>query len=339
MGCEIAKENSINLLLPVNYGDALIVCGFKDAIEKYHNLKVHLVIKPEHEGIMKLYGITEYTVKDFGDSYIHKNIEAFKAQKFEAGADFIAFPSYEAGRDFYNNKIDFLELFRRTFNLPSEAEFKKPQNKPELTEELKNKIEKIAPLEKVIIFSPEAIDTDQVSHKAFEDEIKILKSRGYTIISSVKDKKEAIKGTVYIPLTIYEALAIAVNCAGVYSVRSGFVDLVIQYTDNITIYYPDKRTYDLFNFRYLYSKDRNINEIIINGSFIQKIGPILQEEYKSGENIFRFCITLFRVKKRRYMRKYCILGIPVWKTLYSSDCRKDYLFGFICIFKKQNKHS
>ena len=329
----MVSDDKLNLINPFSYGDTMFICGFKDAIEKYHNVKTHFIIKPEHEVLMQLYGITDYSVKSFEKNELK---EIAKTQKLENGCSFICHPRMlEDERNLFNSflncKIDFIDLFRKTLSLPEEAELKKPVLVPQITPELNEKLKNIAPLDKIILFSPESFATKRVTPRALEYRIKELEEDGYTVISSVKEKSETLKGSVYIPLSIYDALAIGINCAGVYAVRSGFVDLMIQYIDQMTVYYPDLKTYNMYNFKYL--KDKIVNDIIVEGSFVEKYSPFFQLEHKNADKIFRFCITLLKIEKRKGKIKYSIFGIPIWKVKYFARYKKYYLFGFICVYK------
>lgn len=327
------NSNRLNLINPFSFGDTLLICGFKEAIEKYHNVRTHFIIKPEHEVLMWMYGITDYSFRKFDKKELK---EILKNQKLEEGSNFVCHP-YHLNDDkkllntFLDCKIDFIELFRKTMSLPGDAEFKKPVHVPQLSEELKNKIKNIAPLDKIILFSPESFATERVTTKALELQVEELKKEGYTVISSVKEKRETLKGTVYVPLNMYEALALAINCAGVHVVRSGFADLIIQYINKMTVYYPNTKTFNQYNFKYF--ADKEINDIVVEGSFVEKFGPCFQLEHKNTDKMFRFCITLLRIKKRRDQIKYCVFGIPIWKIRYFARYRKDYLFGFICVHK------
>ena len=328
------NQDKLMLINPYSYGDTMLICGFKDAIEKYHNVKTHFIVKPEHEVLMKLYGITDYSVKSFEKNELK---EIAKTQKLENGCSFICHPCLLGDdkkllKSFLNCEMDFIDIFRKTLSLPEEAELKKPVHIPQITPELNEKLKNIAPLDKIILFSPESFATERVTPRALEYRIKELKEDGYTVISSVKEKSEILKGSVYIPLSIYDALAIGINCAGVYAVRSGFVDLMIQYIDQMTVYYPNIRTFNQYNLKYF--KDKTTNDIIVEGSFVEKYSPIFQLEHKNTDKMFRFCITLLRIKKRKDKVKYSVFGIPIWKVRYFARYKKYYLFGFICVLRR-----
>src|SRR5574344_2567849 len=56
-----------NLISPYGYGDTMALCGFKDAIEEFYKVKVNFVVKPQHEVLMKLFDISDYSIKTFSE--------------------------------------------------------------------------------------------------------------------------------------------------------------------------------------------------------------------------------------------------------------------------------
>ena len=52
--------------------------------------------------------------------------------------------------------MNFIELYRHFLELQKGVNFEKPIYYPKMKQKFKNKIEKIAPLEKIVLFCPEA---------------------------------------------------------------------------------------------------------------------------------------------------------------------------------------
>ena len=50
-------QDKIVLVSQFGLGDTMLLCGFKDALEKYYNAPVHFIIKPTHQVVMNMYGI------------------------------------------------------------------------------------------------------------------------------------------------------------------------------------------------------------------------------------------------------------------------------------------
>jgi len=334
---EIAPDK-FNLISPYGYGDIMALCGFKEAIEDFYKAKVNFIIKQQHEIVMKLFNISDYSIKAFTEDELEQIAD--KNPTMQIGKYFVAHPyflddNHKLLNSFADLKIDFIKLFQKTIALPDYSVWKEPKNTPYITPSLEQKLSKIAPLEKIILFSPEAFSTKKINRRVLELEVERLFEKGFTVISSVLDKKEAIKGTVYLDLSMEESLAIGINCAGVYAVRSGFVDLILNYIDKMTVFYPDTETYSLYSLKKIPGK--NIEEIIATGSQVDKIGPFFQIETKSNQKMYRFCFTALRVKEKREYIKYSMLGIPVWLIRKEPNSRKHYLFACICVYKEGNK--
>lgn len=330
------KIDKIILISPYGLGDTMNLCGFKNALEKKHNASVHFVIKPTHEIVMKMYGFKDYSFQTFDKDEL-KAI-AQKNAEVKKGEYFVAHPLYlnddgKILKDFSELKISFVDIFKKTLGLPDDTPFEYPTIAPVLSNDLKERIEKFAPLDKIVLLSPEAFSTSKIIPEVFENEVKKITEEGFVVVSNVINKDEAIKGSFYLPLTIDEAIAVGINCAKVILVRSGFTDIIVPFLNETTIYYPNIETLNLYSLAHL--ENKKIKEIIAPDTKLKKIGPCFQVEQKSNEKLFRFCVTLFRKKERRDSIKYCILGIQIWVIKKKSDSRKHLLFGLIPIYKEK----
>lgn len=329
------KINKINLIGPYGFGDTIILCGFKEALEDYYKAEVNYIIKPEHEVLMKLYDITNYSLRYFDEKDLEKI--ANKNSEIKINCEFVAHPNYlnddkKLLKSFLDYEISFIDLFRNTLGLPDDAMFQSPKKVPQISQDLQNELNKIAPLEKIILFSPESFSTKRINRFYLEDMVEGLQE-GYVVVSSVLDKDETVKGSIYVDLTFEDALAVAINCSKVFAVRSGFVDVLIKYRKDISIIYPEPKTHKLYSLKKLGYDE--ITEMVATGSSLKKYGPIFQAEDKGNERLYRICLTLLRVKKKRDKVKYCVFGIPVWIIKTKANYKKYYLFGCIYIFRRE----
>lgn len=328
-------QDKIVLVSQFGLGDTMLLCGFKDALEKYYNAPVHFIIKPTHQVVMNMYGIKDYSVEVFEEDELREFVN--KNSKVKIGEYFVAHPNYlnddyKLVNEFLNFKISFFDVFKKTLGLPDDAHFEYPTITPVISDLLKRKLEKIAPLEKIVLISPETFSTNIIMPEAIEAEVEKFTNNGYKVISNVINKGNKIKGSIYVPMTVEDAVALAINCHHVISVRSGFCDLIAPFLKKMTVYYPNIRTYKLYSFSYLNNKE--IEEIIAPDYRLKKLGPCIQLDQKSDEKIYRFCITLFRRKERKDAIKYCIFGLQVWVVKKFKKYRQHYLFGFIPIYKE-----
>ncbi len=332
---QVVFENMINLISPYGFGDTLILCGFKKALEINYSSEINYVIKPEHEVLMKLYDITNYSLKTFSKQELTE-ISA-KNTEIKIGCEFVAHPEFISNKNllysFMNNEISMVDLFRKTLNLPEDVRFEPPMNIPQISLSLQNRLNKIAPLDKIVLLSTEAFSTKRINKFYLEDIVEELKEDGYTVISSVSDKDEVIKGSICMDLSFEEAVAVGINCAKVYAVRSGFVDVLIEYRKSLNIIYPDTKTFKLYSLKDLGYSD--VIETIVEGTPLKKIGPVFQIEDKGNERLYRFCLTLFHKKKKRDQVKYCILGLPIFVVKKQVNYKKYYLFGSLCVFRRE----
>ena len=126
-----------------------------------------------------------------------------------------------------------------------------PTNLPKISEHLKARLDKIAPLDKIIILAPEAQSMQSLPIIIFFDECRKLRQQGYFIIVNLaKNKKYRqffIDGVYDLDLSLKDAVAVALSCAGVISMRSGFCDIIAPHCANLKIYFPDDKKAKLWS--------------------------------------------------------------------------------------------
>lgn len=312
---DLSLKDRLYFISSFGYGDTMILAGYKNAIEEQYGAKIHFIIKPEHEVVMKIFGITDYSLKSFNNSEL-KAI-AQNNNEIKLGELYIAHPMFAKGGkeilDAYcKGEFNFLELYIKNLNLSQSAKFQKPIYTPQINKNLENKIKEIAPINKIILLSPEAFSSKTISNSFWEREVERLTSKGFIVVSSVLNKENAIKGTIYLDLNMEEAIALGLNCADVYAIRSGFVDLFVLFSNKINIVYPDVATYDSCNFGRNFN-NKEVNEIVIMGTDFKKIGPFLQYEDKGYEKILKFCLSIFRIKRKNKKTKYYLFGLTIFE--------------------------
>ena len=193
--------DKIILVSPFGLGDTMNLCGYRKAIEKYYNAPAHFVIKPTHEIVMKIYGIEDYSFQVFDKPELKEF--AKKNAKVKVGEYFVAHPSflnddYKIINEFKGLKVSFIEVFRKTLGLPDDTEFEYPTIEPVMSKELKNRVEKFSPLEKIALFSPEAFSTNKIVPETLEEELKkdeFIKING-RFFKNVFFNKEELKSKI-----------------------------------------------------------------------------------------------------------------------------------------------
>lgn len=241
------------LLSPCGLGDTMALCGFKNALEKKLNGKVNFIIKKSHEIVLKMYGCNDYIIENF----CTKDLEQIKnTEQPQKGKIYIAHPIYTNNKEslnkFTNLKITFLDFYREFLGLDKKTEYKYPTHYPDISKDLKNNLENIAALEKIILLAPEANSVPEIDISHWNSLIKNLKKQGFTVLlNSIKPNKK-LKGAIHIPMTIDDAVAVGIRCAGVYSIVSGFCNLVFKKQKNMNIFYPNKYFYEFYSFKKTY---------------------------------------------------------------------------------------
>lgn len=265
------SQDIFYFVIPFGLSNTNFLCGYKEAIEKHYGGKIHFVIKPSHEVVMKMYNIKDYIVKEF------KKDELF-AIKTEnpaplKGSLFIAHPEYlnqaELVNTFDNNEFNLLDLYNRLFDLDKNAEFKFPTWYPEISEKLNEKLKKVARLDKIALIAPETKLINDLDLQLFNPVIKQLRKEGYTVIINVKDRTNWLNGTIYMDLSLEEVIALSLNCGKFCSARSGLCDLIAKIAQNAIVYYPNDSTHKIYNLKSMFNNN-SIKEIVFDKSIKEK---------------------------------------------------------------------
>ena len=182
------------------------------------------------------------------------------------------------------------------------------------------KVEKTAPLDKIVLFSPHAVSLSDLPENFWEKEAEKLKKQGFVVVSSVLKPQDAVAGTVYIPLNCEEAFCLAYHCHAVYVLRSGFADLCFQLGDKLTVFYPTPESYAFFSMNAFYNRS----------DIIEKITENRQNEDIKRMYLFSK-IRLFKTVKKEqdemFLYSFYILFIPVLKIKKTSGKTMVRFFG------------
>ena len=61
----LCKPDEYNLVLHKHLGDVFYAIGLKDEFERVYGKKLHFIVRPQHEFLMKLFGVDHYAVYNF----------------------------------------------------------------------------------------------------------------------------------------------------------------------------------------------------------------------------------------------------------------------------------
>ncbi len=227
-------------------GDTYYLLGFKQALEQKFGAKIIFVIQPAHEVVCEMFECEDYEICS-DTRYIHsekypallqfKNVT--KAPKL--GTLFPAHPiplGVSQTLD-YKNMPD---LYVKFFDLPRNVTMDKPSKMPIFGENLRAKLVKIAPLEKIVFYLPEAQSMRSLPLFIYKSECKALQKQGYAVISNINKERKylGVNGVYDLCLSMQDAVALALACKAVISMHSGFCDIIALNCKNLKVYYPSK---------------------------------------------------------------------------------------------------
>lgn len=248
-------------------GDTMLTCGYINALEKKYHSKIKLIVKKSHAFVPEMYGINDSLVigKDISEDFMKKNTLS-KPQK---GKVYSAHPckhpelwSFFEPVYYYTSTIRFMEWFKQFLGIDNDTPLAYPKSYPKLPQKLKDSIQRIAPLDKIAMISPEAVSVPALPIYFWEELVEKLNKKGLQVVSNVMNPANTVSGTHYINMSSKEAVALSMECDSVYSVRSGLCDLIFQKGSNLHVYHPLHKTFFLYEMNEMFP-GMNIDERII----------------------------------------------------------------------------
>jgi len=261
---DLAKKDEYNFLSPYGLGDTMMLCGFAHAWEKKNGGKIHFIIKPSHEVVMKMYGIKNYSTFKFDLKSCKKLGDDCPEPKL--GKLFVAHPVFVKTaqsilKKFENLEIDFKDLYAQFLEVDANV-FKIYKRIPKMDKAFRKKVEAIAPLNKIVLLSPTANSVKAFPQSFWEPLCRQLKEKGYTVISNVINPDDAIYDTIYLPMTSDEVVALAYACDSVYSLRSGLCDIIAMRPKNLAVFYDHSNTLFLYGLNKLFNRQDIIEQVV-----------------------------------------------------------------------------
>ena len=259
------KKNVMYFLSPYGLGDTMILCGFKDALEKKYNCKIHFLIKSSHKIVMDMYKINDFDIIDMDK--VDLFLLGDSTPEPELGKIFVAHPEFhkelmylfnEINTSIGGEKTQFIEWYKKFLMLPQKTKFELPMWYPELSNYAKKKVKKLGGLEKIVILIPEANSIKLYNKTIWKNIIKSNKQ--FKCITVVNERKNKIKGIRNLKLDLYDTVAIMLNAHSVYALRSGLCDLVANDIKNMTVIYSNPYFKDVYSLK---SRNENIVEWVI----------------------------------------------------------------------------
>lgn len=270
------KKEQYNLFLHRHLGDSLIMLALREAFEKKYGAPLHYIIQKNHEALMALYGITNYTAIDF-----HKLMDEPRLYEFslyeqdqfkedmcermfpavpQKALPFVATPvlwiKSERG---YKNLVDG---WAQMLGLDVES-IAPPSHLPEITDGFRKELEDLGDISKIVLLAPEAQSFRGIDKRFWEKLAGRLKKDGFIPVTNALHKDNEIKGTHNLKMTLADLLALACHCHAVYSLRSGLCDCIVGGRSELYIYYTSEISLDYHSLNKLFTLDRRIQEIVV----------------------------------------------------------------------------
>ena len=304
---------------PYSAGDTYYLCALKQTLEKQLQGKIIFVIKPSHKAVVEIFAYEDYIIcENSVTTNFHKTPQCFEIDSV------VSTPTlgklYPAHSDILQRYVAFTSSLNwnlQWLDLPLDTKGDLPTNLPKIDESLRAKLHKIAPLDKIILFCPEANSCECLPTIIFKDECDRLLKQGYKIIVNIPNHKEYLRffsdGMYDLDLSLKEAIALGISCAGVISTRSGFCDIIAPHCENLTIYYT--------NFYYWWQGNlKEINAKHLPKEVLIFDTPIYKRYLRAKRTI---CESLPMKLYKRYATKGFLKKLRTPFTLYFKIYRRD----------------
>lgn len=287
---QYSKSGRYNLFLYMHIGDDFQRICIKDEFEEQYGGGIHFIIQPNEEFLMKLFGITDYSVfnlKEFIATNLSFSIEDSVIKDFfiQSIVENSVSPYPNRNEPFIisaNNEIQFDEYIKNGFPVTNSWQYIKAclgimsNNEIKLSsiayptmvsESLQKKIENIAPIDKIVFFLPEEKSNEQLSKKIWNTMAKNLVADGFFVIENITSQENHVEGALDLNLSLWELLELAMCCKAVFSLRSGFCDILAAKGKNLYVLWSEMQyriSGEWFGFNNLYDGESLPSDIILS---------------------------------------------------------------------------
>ena len=233
-----------------------VVCACHGSLEKSLGGRVHLLISSDHEFLMQMYEVSDYSIIDYGGNvldHIDQNGLSNRCRKPAKGKIFVANP-YSHGEfrkeceGFYYGitNIRYIEWLQDFLGLPRTS-FDGPKNIPKLTKRLDEKCRKIGGIENIALICPDSYYLPSLRVRFWESLAEELRRSGVVAICYCANPSNRINGTEYFDMTIRDAVEIAVNGRGAYMARNGLCDVLFFLAQRLHVFYSSYAVNYIYN--------------------------------------------------------------------------------------------
>ncbi len=352
---KLCKKNAYNLVLHKHLGDIFYAIAAKPFFETQYKAPLHFIIRPQHEFLMKMLGVKNYAVYDI-DALVKKNTD-FKELYFNgAHHDHFAddrienemfqalFPCIPANKgvpfvceNLINNFFTYDDYwaYRWSSNMGLDTNFRflLPQHKLDLSDAARRKISKIAPLDKIVLIAPEAATFPEFGPEFWNIIADVVHAHGYTII--VNSKKFKINHGVSafdMGLSLSDVVALGLNCAYVFSLRSGLCDVLVGCGKRLYAFYPAQGRRELHSLTVPFVQQTGVHEIQIGN---WKIDSVVWDGVDLTKALQKYVSGLYRNYILETMRRALSFGHHKAVHTFRRNLARD-LAGVSRLFPENN---
>lgn len=273
---KMCKKNQYNYVLHRHIGDIFYCLAASEKFESQYGIPIHYIIKPEYAFLMKMFNFDNYStypldnvdglnnITEFAKEY--KNIFSFSP---ELGKPCISESVY--------NLIDYNKNFKQSpsfhwaenMGIEGKFRFKIPNGKVELSSELKQKLDTIAPLEKIVLLAPEAKTATEFPPEFWEIIAEAVVEHGYKIL--VNSTNYNIKNSISVQelnMSFSDVVALGMKCAYIFSIRSGLCDVLVGAREKLYAFYSSDVCFDFGSLQHCFAEQTNVNEIKVHCWYI-----------------------------------------------------------------------
>ena len=290
---KLCKKDQYNIMLNYHIGDTFVTMSFYKELQESLQKPIHFFVNPSQEIVMKLYNYKNYTIINL-DNFINPYIKKYFKDKIKY--EYFKFSVFE---HFFKDELclnipilisskrilcsNIIKQYGKSKNFLHELTYRLGLNiekvdfninYPTLSEEAENKIKIIAPLNKIVLFAPEARSDYMFDKKFWNILAKKIMQQGFIIIENITNQENHIEGAINIDLKLEDVIALGYSCHSVFAIRSGLTDVLAGKGKDLYVLYRKERwSNGFYSFRKFFNiKDNNYpNEIILD----EKLQPKL----------------------------------------------------------------
>lgn len=248
----VLREDCFYFVSAVQSGDLYYLCALKKALEQKHKGKIISVIKPSHQVVLEMFESDYIVCENSLMELFLKTPECFELDGIVSiptlGKLFMAHP-FVLQKE-HPLQANVLKWNSQWLDLPLDTKGELPTNLPTIEPSLKAKLDAIAPLHKIVLICPEAKSCPSLPPVIFKAECQKWLEKGYKVVVNLGLRSTAqqqtqdyeryfTEGVYDLNLSFRELIALALSCARVVSVRSGFCDIIAPHCEDLKVYYTN----------------------------------------------------------------------------------------------------